>query len=331
MKHILLLSMGGTIASVPTETGLSPAFSPQEMLRLIPALEGLCEISTEEVASLDSTNIQPEEWITLAKRIFDNLNAYDGFVVSHGTDTMAYTAAALSYMLQGLHKPVILTGAQLPIHYPGSDGKANLLNAFRAAVVGAPGVYIAFDGIIISGTRASKLYSENFAAFQSINAPVAGVIQEGDIFQAGRAIFTHPQPFPETEPKLMPYADPRVFVYKLIPGADPSIVDMAVKLGYRGILLEAYGAGGVPNYRRDFLPSISRATQAGVVVLCATQCIYDGTRSDIYTVSSLPRSAGAISTEDRTVEASAVKLMWALGQTDDAAVAIELFLNAPPL
>ena len=325
MKRILLLSMGGTIASAPTESGLSPAFTPDEMLKLIPELETICIIGTEEVASLDSTNIQPEEWKELAKRIYSHLDEYDGFVVSHGTDTMAYTAAALSYMLKGLKKPVILTGAQLPIDYPGSDGKDNLLNAFRAAIAGAAGVYLAFNGIIIRGTRASKLYTENFAAFQSINAPIAGLIQEGGVFQQGRAVYTNPIPLPEGETKLMAYADPRVFVYKLIPGADPAMVDMAVQLGYRGILIEAYGAGGVPNYRRNFLPSIKRAAEAGVVVLCATQCLYEGTNPDSYVVSSLPMEAGAISTGNRTIEASAVKLMWALEQSDDPKEVIRIW------
>jgi len=312
MKHILLLSTGGTIASASNGEGLEPQFSAEDMTLLIPELKDLCHISYYEVARLDSTNIQPEEWKLLSCSIFAHLSDYDGFVVTHGTDTMAYTASALTYMLQGLNKPVILTGAQLPIDFPETDAKNNILNAFRASITGTKGVYIVFDGKIIEGIRASKLYSQNFSAFHSINALEAGYI-EGD-----KAIFTAPCPTKnEMTPKLMDFADPRVFVYKLIPGADPKILNMAVDLGYRGIVIEAYGAGGVPTYRRDFIPSIKRATDKGVLVICATQCVFDGMHLDTYQVGVEAQKSGAISTKDKTIEAISTKLMWALGQSDD--------------
>lgn len=312
MKHILLLSMGGTIASVSNGEGLEPQFSPTEMIRLIPQLNGLCQISYLEVASLDSTNVQPEEWKLLARSIYENISLYDGFVITHGTDTMAYTASAITYMLQGLTKPVILTGAQLPIDFPGTDARENILNAFRTAITGTPGVYILFDGKIIEGTRASKLYSQNFSAFHSINAQEAGSIVEG------KALFTNPARPAKVPFQLADFADPRVLVYKLIPGADPKIIDMAIEIGYRGIVIEAYGAGGVPTYRRNFIPTIQRATEKGVVVICATQCVFDGIHLDTYQVGVLAQKAGAISTHDKTIEAISTKLMWALGQTEDA-------------
>ncbi len=312
MKHILLLSMGGTIASTSNGEGLEPKFSPAEMVRLIPQLEGLCQISYQEVASLDSTNVQPEEWKLLARSIYENMSSYDGFVVTHGTDTMAYTASALTYMLQGLAKPVVLTGAQLPIDYPGTDARENILNAFRTAITGTLGVYIVFDGSIIEGIRASKLYSQNFSAFHSINAPEAGTIVQG------KALFTNPAVSDKKIPlRLADFADPRVFVYKLIPGADPKIIDIAIDAGYRGIVIEAYGAGGVPTYRRDFIPSIRRATEKGVVVICATQCVFDGIHLDTYHVGVLAQKAGSLSTQEKTIEAVSTKLMWALGQTSD--------------
>ena len=129
MKKILMLSTGGTIASTESGTGLVPTVSGEYMVQLIPELDGLCEICYSELMNLDSTNVQPEEWVVLANAVFTALSDYDGVVVTHGTDTMAYSAAALSFMVQNLNKPVILTGSQLPIGDPDTDGKRNILNA----------------------------------------------------------------------------------------------------------------------------------------------------------------------------------------------------------
>ena len=150
MKHILMLSTGGTIASEPTDHGLSPELSGNDLLALIPELEGLCRISCKEILNIDSSNMQPEHWIRMAHAVSEAQDAYDGIVITHGTDTMAYSASALSFMLQNLQKPIILTGSQLSITEEGTDGKRNILDAFRTAVSGIPGVFIVFCGIFRS-------------------------------------------------------------------------------------------------------------------------------------------------------------------------------------
>ena len=170
-KKILLLATGGTIACKPTSRGvLAPAISAAELLQFVPELEGMCRIDTMQLYDLDSTNIGPEHWCGMAKAIRDHYGEYDGFVIAHGTDTMAYTAAALSYMVQNPAKPIVLTGSQKSIYNRDTDARNNLLHAFAYAVSeGAWGVQIVFDNLVILGTRARKVRSKSLNAFSSID------------------------------------------------------------------------------------------------------------------------------------------------------------------
>ena len=171
MKNILLIGTGGTIASEVTESGLAPELTTEQLLAHIPAISGICAVDCVQLLNLDSTNIAPEHWLWMARCIRENYGRYDGFVLTHGTDTMAYTAAALSYLVQGSPKPIVLTGAQKPIGFDSTDSKINLTDAFRCAAEDMPGISIVFNHKVILGTRARKTRSKSFQAFSSINYP----------------------------------------------------------------------------------------------------------------------------------------------------------------
>ena len=311
MKKILLLSTGGTIASKPGADGLVPKVTGKQMVEYIPELRGLCDIDCKEIMNLDSTNIQPEEWAIMASEAYEGLQKYDGVVITHGTDTMAYSASSMSFMLQNLNKPVIFTGAQIPIEAPNTDGKRNILNAFKVAISGLPGVYIVFNGKIIQGMRAFKMRTVGFDAFESINGPSVGYIMDDKI-----VIENVPDRIPEGPINLDNKYDPRVLVLKLTPGFLPEVIPTVVRLGFRGLIIEGFGMGGLPYYRRNLVPEIEKAVKAGIAVVVSTQCLLDGSDLSIYNVGVMAMRAGVIPAWDMTTETLVVKLMWALGHTD---------------
>lgn len=311
MKQILLISTGGTISSKQENGSLKPALNGNDMTALIPSLQNLCNLTCTALLDMDSTNIQPEEWVLTANEINRNMEQYDGFVITHGTDTMAYTAAALSYMLQNVKKPVILTGSQLPILHPETDGKKNILDAVRTAVMsGYPGVYIVFDGAILKGTCASKLDTKDFHAFQSITEKQAGFVAPDGLVQ-----FENPIPVSDEPYKFCPNLDTRVLLLKLYPGFEPEILRKLVLPGpvYHGVILETFGAGGVPYHNRNLLPVIQSLTEAGVSVCCKTQCLYGGSDLTVYEVGAKALSAGVRDLGNITTEAAVARLMWELG------------------
>ena len=183
MKNILMIGTGGTIASGQTAEGLAPELDPSRLLQDTPRVAQLCRVDCLQLYSLDSTNIRPCHWLGLARAIRERYDQYDGFVISHGTDTMAYTAAALSYLIQDCPKPIVLTGAQKPIWYDGTDSKRNLTDAFLYACRGCGGVQIVFNGKVILGTRARKTFSKSFQAFSSVNYPELALIQDERLLQ----------------------------------------------------------------------------------------------------------------------------------------------------
>ena len=213
MKRILLIATGGTIAAVQTENGLAPASTAEELLSYIPEAGKFCEVSVRQLFSLDSTNVQPEHWIRISQEIREEYSRFDGFVITHGTDTMAYSAAALSYLIQNSDKPIILTGSQKPISVPITDARKNLMDSLRfASRDGVRGVYLVFDGKAILGTRARKIRSKSYSAFESINYPVAAFIDENRIIQ-----YVDGESRDGTV-RFYENLKPSVFVLKLIPG-----------------------------------------------------------------------------------------------------------------
>lgn len=319
MKKILMLTTGGTIASRTSSEGLAPAGS-DEILRHIGGAADSYDVTTREIFTLDSTNIQPEEWHVIARAIYDGFYDFDGIVVTHGTDTMAYTASMMTFMLQNPPVPVVFTGSQVPISHPLTDAIENLRCAFAMAASGKPGVFVAFDRKIMLGSRAVKVRTVGFDAFESINCPPAAIVDSTGLrFQ--------PSVLPRVgaEPSLDDVIDTDVFLLKLTPATNPAILDMLIDAGIHGIVIEAFGAGGIQFIRRDFIARLERAAAAGIPVVICSQCLYEASELSIYQVGVKALETGAIQAHDMTSEATVAKLMWALGKSRDIASVRRLF------
>lgn len=320
MKKILLLTTGGTIASQPTGNGLTPRLGPDDLLRYIPHIKKICQLETDQLFSLDSSNIQPCHWQQMARRIYQELShrssRVDGIVLCHGTDTMAYTAAALFSMLPGLDRPVILTGSQLPLEASHTDAVQNLEDALQICASGLfPGVSLVFDGEIISGACAHKSHTMDIHGFTSINYPNAGTIKNGVIHK--NKTFQPPWAVSGDRLRLKDRLEQKIFLLKLIPGMDGRILDHLRELGLAGILIEAFGAGGIPCLDESFLDGIERCTSHDIPVVITTQCSQGPANLGIYEVGIKAAMAGAICGQGLSTEMLAVRLMWILGQTRD--------------
>lgn len=312
MKRILMLGTGGTIACVSSADGLVPALDGPAMIRLVPELEEVCAIETKQILNLDSSNLSPEHWQIIAKAIAANYENYDGFVITHGTDTMAYTAAALSQMLHNCQKPVVLTGAQLPIQAEGSDAPNNIYHAFLAATSPLKGVALVFGDLVIHGAHAKKLYTQNFNGFASINREPLATISHNHLFWQKGAL--QGGGYGEGEFSINTQLETKIAVVKIIPGATPDILDYYVKKGYKGLIIEGFGAGGVPNGDNNWLPKLEQVLKQGLQVVCTTQCLYDGVHLDTYPMGILAERLGARSAGLDTIETALIKLMQELAQ-----------------
>ena len=306
-KKILLLTTGGTIASLPGGEGLEPQRS-DVMERELNQLRTYYDITVEDVMCLDSSNIQPEQWQLIARHIFEQRQGYDGIVVSHGTDTMAYSASAVTFMLPDIDLPVVFTGSQLPLADMLSDGPDNLRTAFAMAASGKPGVYLAFDRKIMLGCRAVKVRASGFSAFESVNARYAGTVSNRGLVLDERVL-----PHSRGEARLLPNISENVFLLKLTPGLNPAVFDMLAAMGYKGIVIEAFGLGGI-NVLSKGLRGIRRAVEDGISVVVTTQCLYDSSDLRVYQVGNKLLQLGVIQGRDMTSEAAMTKLMWAIGQ-----------------
>lgn len=306
-KNILLLTTGGTIASVPGGEGLEPHRS-DVMERELQQLRTYYDITVRDVMCLDSSNITPEDWRFIAGEIFNQRSGFDGIVVSHGTDTMAYTASAVTFMLPGIDIPVVFTGSQLPLRDVLSDGPDNLRTAFAMAASGKPGVFLAFDRKVMLGCRAVKVRASGFSAFESVNARYAGIVSN-----QGLVLDRQVLPKPQGEPRLCSAISKDVFLLKLTPGLNPAVFDMLAAMGYKGIVVEAFGLGGI-NVLGKGLRGIRRAVEDGISVVVTTQCLYDSSDLGVYQVGTKLLDMGVIQGRDMTSEAAMTKLMWLLGQ-----------------
>ena len=325
-KHICLLATGGTIACEEGADGLRPVLTGAELLRAAPELARCGEIDVIELCSLDSSNLLPMHWQRMAQAIAERCGQYDGFVLTHGTDTMGYTAGALYYMLRGIGVPVALTGSMLPLTAAGTDARANLRGAFAVAASGRAGVYQAFAGRVISGNAVKKVDSTARDAFRSIGRPQAGTFALAD----GALTWKVPEEA-RTEAAKMDAGtqavfapqfalDERVAVVKLVPGAEPRLLTALADAGYRAVIIEGYGAGGVPTAAspKNFLPAIAALRARGVRIICATQCTTGGVHLDTYEMGVLAARCGAESAGDLPLEALVPKTMLALAQADGA-------------
>ncbi len=319
MKKVLLLGTGGTIASGDTPSGLTPVLTGAELVENVPQIGELCDVSCRQLFSIDSTNLQPEHWLQIAKAIEEEYDNYDGFVIAHGTDTMAYTAAALSYLVQFSPKPIVLTGAQKPMLYENSDSKTNLADAFRCAVSPLCGVMIVFNGKVILGTRARKTHTTSFQAFSSINFPMLAVLQDGFLLEYIRPLAL-PRPF------FYHRLNTKVGLLKMIPGTDCNLLSYLIEHN-DAVIIESYGVGGLPSYQGSgFYDVIQAAIEAGKTIVMTTQVPNEGSNLAVYDVGfHLKNSLHLLEAYDMTTEAVVAKLMWILGRTDNPSEIRRLF------
>lgn len=312
MKRVLVLSTGGTIASKPGSDGLEPELTGEELIAALGDLKGSFDIHVRQIMNLDSSNIQAEEWQLMARSVYEAGGDYDGIIITHGTDTMAYTASMLSFMLPGLRIPLVLTGSQIPMDNMLTDARNNLFCALAAVDAGIQGVSVAFNRHIIRGCRAVKVRTMGFDAFESVNAHYLG-----EIFADGLRVYDRQTPRPGVVPALKNQISTDVFLLKLIPNTKPALFDHLRDIGYRGVVLETFGAGGLHFRHRDLLEKLRMLRSQGIVVAACSQCLYEPSNFTIYEVGRKLLDAGVIPAGDMTTEAAVTKLMWALGQTED--------------
>ena len=325
MKRILLIATGGTIASTEDGNGLSPALTGEELAQSVPEIAGLCELDIVQPMNIDSTNMRPRDWMTIRDVVVDGYASHDGFVILHGTDTMSYTAAALSYLIQDSPKPIVLTGSQKPMANPFTDAKLNLYQSLLYALnERSHDVSIVFGGVAIAGTRARKQRTMSFNAFISVNYPPVAYIRNDRIVRNG----IHGSHNAERQPRFYDKLDPRVSVLRLTPGLDPSIFE-ALKASNDAVILETFGIGGIPETGESgasYQDAIFDWVDSGRTVVMTTQVPEEGLDLGVYEVGrAYAEHPGILRGDDMTTETLVAKTMWALGQTREPAQVQELF------
>ena len=318
MKKVLLIATGGTISSTNKGNGLEPTFSVDDILKYCPTLKQICDIETNQLFALDSTNIRPGHWLAIADTIQRNYDKYDGFVILHGTDTMAYSAAAMNYLIQDSPKSIVFTGSQKPIDDPTTDAIKNITDAFTVACSDeCYGVQLVFFGSIIAASRARKNYSKSYFAFGSINFPELGHVYDNKITK----YINDPK---KDKPVFYDYMNPNVGIIKFTPGMRNDVLSYLIDQ-YDGLVVETFGVGGLPEYS-DFYKQISRAVSMGKMVVMTTQVPNEGSNLSVYKVGSyLKNNFNILEAHDMTTESALCKLMWVLAQTNDFNQAESLF------
>ncbi len=309
-KKILMIGTGGTISSQDDGNGLTPGMKAEALMKFCPYIKELCDVDCVQPIFLDSTNIRPGHWMKIADTVQKYYDDYDGFVVTHGTDTMAYTASGLSYLVQNSRKPIVITGSQKPIDEPGSDAIRNLTDAFICACDdNSHNVMVVFFGSVIAGTRARKNYSRSYAAFGSINFPEIAKVVNGKMIHyindgiVGETVFYD-------------YLNPNIGVLKFVPGLRNEILQSLIEQ-YDGLVIESFGVGGLPEYS-DYYAQIKQASENGKLIVMTTQVANEGSDLSVYKVGAqVKNNLKVLEAHDMTTESAFAKLMWIVGVTND--------------
>jgi L-asparaginase len=309
--RVLILHTGGTLGMRPREPdhALAPDEFGSTILEHVPELGKLADVEARVFSNIDSSDVNCALWMSLAKEIADDLAGFDGVVITHGTDAMAYTASALSFVLKDLPRPVILTGAQRPISDPHSDGRGNLVGAVELASRAIPEVGIYFDGMLLRGNRTMKRSSFSYAAYRSPNFP--------PLAEIGMEVRLHVDPrTPGGTCRVEGGFDCRVAAVRLLPGMPATPLAALAGAGIGAVLVQAYGVGNFPVVDRGLADAVRKLTDAGIVVAVGSQSMHGRVDMSRYAGGRLAMAAGAVGTADMTVEAAAVKLMYLLATCD---------------
>lgn len=316
MKKILIIATGGTIASKDTGEGLAPQLNVDDLLNYLPNLKDKCEITGKMIMNIDSSNMTPNDWKVISRSIYDNYMEFDGFVVTHGTDTMAYTSSALTYMLEDINKPVIVTGSQYSIAEDFTDAMQNLNDAILFAREDIKGVFIAFDGKLIVGTRAMKVKTRSYDAFESVNYPYIAEIKHSKIDYNNYIKSHFIKTLDNTYPTLIDDICNEIQVVKLFPGMDASIFDYLANM-YKGIIIESFGIGGIPFGTYDVSTKLRELADKGIAIAVTTQCLEEGIEFGVYEVGKKIPKEKLIYANDMNFEALVAKFMCGLGRHTD--------------
>lgn len=316
MARVLVLHTGGTLMMQAAGAGeLRPDAYGRDLLAELPILARVADVSTRILFNIDSGDMQPSHWVELARAIHGALSEgeYDGVVVVHGTDTMAYGASALAFMLGPLPRPVLFTGAQRPLVEVRTDARQNLVDAVFAATLPVPEVGVAFASRVLRGVRSMKRDAWALAAFDSPGC--APLVELGVDVGIGR----HVRPAAAALGPLDLRLEPRVLAVRVFPGLDPALLLGALRTGVKGLVLEAYGTGNLPKLGGSLIPALEEASARGVPVLIVSQCPRGFVDLGRYAGGALAAASGAISGGEMTVEAALAKLMVGLARYDSPA------------